>query len=480
MTGLHTALLALVLTGAGTDEGPVLLDFSATWCGPCQAMVPTIDQLIAQGYPVRKLDYDRNRDLANRYGVTQVPCFIMTVGGRETARALGPHSVGQLQQMFDQARKLVPPKQLPEPGDTPPRPVPVPKTLPIPAKRATAAVNLETRPLEPLERIKEPRGPMPPTSLVSLNRSACDDQLIAATVRLRVFDSLGPSIGTGTIIDAREGRALVLTCGHIFRDYREGGAIEVDLFGLDEKQTVSGRLLAFDEQRDVGLLTIHCPGPVKPARVAPRNFTIEVGTPVVNVGCNHGEDPTVRRSKVTAQDKYMGPANTEVGGLPVQGRSGGGLFSNDGYVIGVCNAADPQCNEGIYAALDSIHQQLDEANLAFVFDDKATSPVKHAALVEMEEPTMPKSMPEADAIQLLTQSRPTPTAAPVRKGVANSLTPEEQRLVDELRRRRAEGAEILCIVRTKDSPESQSEVFLFENASPQLVQQLATEGFTRR
>lgn len=477
MTGLHAALLALVLTGAGPEEGPVLLDFSATWCGPCQAMVPTIDQLIAQGYPVRKLDYDRNRDLANRFGVTEVPCFIMTVGGRETAKALGPRSIGQLQEMFDEAQKLAPPRQLPEPGGAPIRLVSTPKTLPIPSKQASAALNLET---QPLERVKEPRGPMPPASLASLNRSTCDEQLIAATVRLRVFDSLGPSIGTGTIIDAREGRALVLTCGHIFRDYREGGNIEVDLFGSGEKQTVSGRLLAFDEQRDVGLLTIRCPGPVKAARVAPRNYAVEVGTAVVNVGCNHGEDPTVRRSKVTAQDKYMGPANTEVGGLPVPGRSGGGLFSIEGLVIGVCNAADPECNEGIYAALDSIHQQLDEANLAFIFDEKATSPVKQATLVEVEEPSMSKSMPEANAIQLLTESRDNLASAPVRKGVANSLTPEEQRLVDELRRRRAEGAEIVCIVRTKESPDSQSEVFLFENASPQLVQQLATEGFTRR
>jgi hypothetical protein len=89
--------------------------------------------------------------------------------------------------------------------------------------------------------------------------------------------------------------------------------------------------------------------------VAPRDYRIELGAEVLNVGCNHGEDPTVRRSKITARDKYLGPPNIEVAGLPVQGRSGGGLFSPEGYVIGVCNAADPEDNEGLYAALPSIH-----------------------------------------------------------------------------------------------------------------------------
>jgi hypothetical protein len=68
----------------------------------------------------------------------------------------------------------------------------------------------------------------------------------------------------------------------------------------------------------------------------------------------------------------------------------------------------------------------------------------------------------------------------IRTGVVNPLTPEEQRLVDELRRRRAEGAEIVCIIRTKESPDARSEVFLFENASPELVERLNAEGFSRR
>lgn len=478
MTGLHTAILALALTGAGTDE-PVLLDFSATWCGPCRQMNPVIDRLIAKGYPVKKLDYDKNRDLARKYGVDQIPCFVMTVDGRETARELGVIPQQYLEKMFADARKLARPKLLPGPGGPPIQYVndANTKAMPIslPIKQADAALALETRPL----REGESQSSQPPAH-ADLSRQLPHAKLIAATVRLRVHDDQGPSIGTGTIIDCREGQALILTCGHIFREYREGGRIEVDLFGEKEKQTVAGRLLSFDDERDVGLLTIQVSSPVQTIRIAPSGYAVDIGESVLNVGCNHGDDPTVRRNKVTARDKYLGPPNIEVAGLPVQGRSGGGLFSEDGYVIGVCNAADPQDNEGLYAALPSIHKQLDEANLSFIYDTEPVPPVAQADMVAIEEPAMPKTMPEADPIQHLMQSRENGQAPPARKGITTPLTPEEQRLLEELRRRRDQGAEIVCIIRTKESADARSEVFLFENASPQLVEKLAAEGFARR
>ena len=483
MTGLHTAILALALTGAGTGTGtaePVLLDFSATWCGPCRQMDPVINRLIAKGYPVKKLDYDKHRDLAKKYGVDQIPCFVMTVDGRETARLLGAVPSQQLEKMFTDARKLARPKLLPEPDGPPLHNIadsrPRTETIPLPVKKADAALAMETRP----HKEAEPPRPQPPVAYANLSRQFPDAQLIAATVRLRVHDDQGPSIGTGTIIDSRQGRALILTCGHIFREYREGGRIEVDLFGKTEKCTVAGRLLSFDDERDVGLVTIQVSSPVTTVRIAPAGYAVDVGETVMNVGCNHGDDPTVRHNKVTARDKYLGPPNIEVAGLPVQGRSGGGLFSKEGYVIGVCNAADPQDNEGLYAALPSIHRQLDEANLGFIYEAKPSTPVIQAAMVAVEEPVMPKTMPEAEPIQHLTQSRQNPQASPAHKGIANSLTPEEQRLLDELRRRRSQGAEIVCIIRTKESPDARSEVFLFENASPQLVEKLTAEGYARR
>ncbi len=488
MTGLHTAILALALTGAGTDE-PVLLDFSTAGCLPCRQMEPVIDRLIAKGYAIQKISANQHPELAQRYGVSLFPCFVMTVAGRETDRVMGAVAPEKLERMFSDARRLARPRLLPEPGKLPLHNVAnsssTAQPIPLPRKRATAALAMETIPNQPAERtISFGKGSSgsagPPVAFANLTRGSSDTELIAATVRLRVHDAQGPSIGTGTIIDARGGTALILTCGHIFRDYRKGGRIEVDLFGPTANQTVAGCLLSFDDERDVGLLTIQINAPVKTVRVAPQGYSVDIGETVVNVGCNHGDDPTVRRNKVTAHDKYLGPPNIEVAGLPVQGRSGGGLFSTEGYVIGVCNAADPQDNEGLYAALASIHQQLDEANLSSVYEEKERTPVTQATMVAAAEPGMPKTMPKADPVQHLTQSRQNAPVQPVSKSIAPPLPPEEQRLFDGLQRRRAEGAEIICIIRTKESSSSPSEVFLFENASPQLIERLNAEGFSPR
>ena len=199
-----------------------------------------------------------------------------------------------------------------------------------------------------------------------------DATLIAASVRLRVEDANGHSCGSGTIVDARDGQALILTCGHIFRDSKGQGKIEVDLFGPGGQQRVPGRLISYTvppltqqttdaNSRDVGLVAIRVSSPVVTAHVAPPGYRIQRGMPVVSVGCNNGNPPSAQRSQVTSLDKFVGPPSIQVAGQPVEGRSGGGLFSSEGYVVGVCNAADPSDKEGLFAALGSIHAELKNA-----------------------------------------------------------------------------------------------------------------------
>ena len=85
--------------GAGQTE---LIDFSASWCGPCRQMEPIVAQLAAQGYPVRKVDIDQDRALAAKYRVQTIPCFVMLVNGQEVQR-VGPTSAEKLKQMLDAA-----------------------------------------------------------------------------------------------------------------------------------------------------------------------------------------------------------------------------------------------------------------------------------------------------------------------------------------------------------------------------------------
>src|SRR5271165_2088371 len=107
MLSLPAAMVAMAITGGGTGD-TVLLDFYADWCGPCRSMNPTVEQLAAEGYPVRRMNVDQYRDLAQRFGIKSIPCFVMIVNGKEAGRVVGPTSIGRLQQLCGLGRAPAP------------------------------------------------------------------------------------------------------------------------------------------------------------------------------------------------------------------------------------------------------------------------------------------------------------------------------------------------------------------------------------
>ena len=69
--------------------GQEVLFFNASWCGPCRQMKPIVAQMRSQGYHLRDVDVDRNRALAQQYGIRAVPTFVFLEKGREVDRFSG-------------------------------------------------------------------------------------------------------------------------------------------------------------------------------------------------------------------------------------------------------------------------------------------------------------------------------------------------------------------------------------------------------
>ncbi|MCA1685734.1 MAG: thioredoxin family protein, partial [Planctomycetia bacterium] len=105
---IATLLIALITvpTSVGGSGEPIMLDFTATWCGPCREMRPVVERLVELGYPIKPVDVDRSPDLAERYQVTGVPAFIVIdpSSGRELGRTEGARPAAELASLYNQAK----------------------------------------------------------------------------------------------------------------------------------------------------------------------------------------------------------------------------------------------------------------------------------------------------------------------------------------------------------------------------------------
>lgn len=476
-------LMAVAVTAAEPEA--VVLEFTAPdRCPPCQQIAPLVHRLEREGFPLKIVNADENAFVCQQHRVLSIPTFVLMIAGREVDRIEGKPPESELRRMCERARLAnanAAPKaeeQKPEVRDQkteePQKPLDAPV---IRAKHDDSAVPAPTK--------ANGRDPLP------------------ACLRIRVKDSQGINFGTGTIIDSREGRTTILTCGHIFRKIDDKPLIEVDIFNGTKHETTVGHVLRYDLERDIGLIWIPTARPLPVAAIAGLSNAPSLGQHVFSVGCSAGDPPTKLQHRVTYLNRYNGPDNIECTGVPVQGRSGGGLFDTAGRLIGVCVAADQRDQRGLYSGLQPIHDMLTEAKLSHLFPNLESQPSADS-LIARESPTNSKTT-QATAVKGKTiadpvfdedesdvatdEPQPSPFAStkavseaegsselpklaamvgvPVTPAMSNSDSPTEFDPSEE--------SEVVCIIRPLKNARGASRVVIINRASGKFLSQLAGE-----
>jgi len=351
----HFLISPCVAQPSGESQAQLYF-FTDHGCAPCRQVEPGIEALKLEGYPVETVYLSQDRELGRRMGVDRTPTVVLLTGNKMAGRHAGLIDAVTLKKWF----AAVGVKSGTNFAGGSKQPVGTKIVLDDKANRASAGSSAKSEFSTPT-MIKGTPTPRDENERVALQ----------ATVKLRVEDPKGISYASGTVVHRHQGEYLVMTCGHVFREAGWDGQITAD-YGFDkgQKRSAPGQLIFYDaDARDVALVAIRTSDLIDPIRIAPSQSQIGPGQAIFSIGCDHGDDPTIRRSRIKNRAAYDGAMKYDIFGRPVDGRSGGGLFNDQGELIGVCNAAAVEVDEGIYTALDTLYWQLAKVNLEHLFED---------------------------------------------------------------------------------------------------------------
>ena len=439
------------------DDNAMLYFFTSKGCAPCIQVKEVIKQLDSEGYPVTTIDVGERPDWADAFRVTRTPTLALVRNNEVLGWQPRPMRSEELRGWFrtiqyrlptdNQTSTAKPAPQTPQKqlGSVEPagltRP---PQTKVSLASHSTAVKNVNGSFSSPTmhQGTREPQNDLESTAL-------------NATVRLEVKDDVGTSFATGTVIHTHAGESLVLTCGHVFRESQGKGEITAE-FGFANGSTVKvpGQILDYDsDAHDIALVSIrNGEHPLTAVEVAAVNSTTDRGDRVFSLGCDRGEDPTIRNSAIKNLARYDGSMKYDIYGRPVNGRSGGGLFNSKGQLIGVCNAAAVEVDEGIYTALETVHWQLAKTNLDHLFNGAPIEAVGGGTMIAANTPQTPSVARASNMVPIRRRSapvasRPEPKPSP-RIALASQVrnVSLEQAIPDSFDK------EVVITVRSKSNP----------------------------
>ena len=90
------------IAGLMAEGKPMILDFWATWCGPCQMIGPMIEELAEEfdgKIIIGKVNVDENSDLPSQYGIRNIPTILFFKGGEMVSKLVGAQSKAKLQEL---------------------------------------------------------------------------------------------------------------------------------------------------------------------------------------------------------------------------------------------------------------------------------------------------------------------------------------------------------------------------------------------
>ena len=211
------------------------------------------------------------------------------------------------------------------------------------------------------------------------------------------------SLGSGTIIDSSVNSSLVMTCAHVLRGKP---SLTVEIFG----QRMNGRtgsvgpaIARFpavevdrNDASDVGLVRFTADRPLPSSKLVPLGWSPS-SEPLCSVGCSRGADPTAVTEQAIRPVKFQFGLKTyhglECEKEAIEGRSGGGLFDQDGRLAGVCDLNETNEKHGVYASTESLRAIL-RANGLVEMADGVTRRPPAGPVVSTPAPTAAPDSPD--------------------------------------------------------------------------------------